>query len=101
MVVTLTTTGVELDFELAVVVANKTEGQARATVLKVTQTELSHGFVASTGRRICVQIVERPSNSATAHTCHAKEVQRCKITEREAHSMVIEGSPVRAPVQHD
>ena len=37
---------VELDYELAVAVANVTEGPARATVLKVTQTEPSHGFVA-------------------------------------------------------
>ena len=38
---------VELDYELAVALANVTEGAARATVLKVTQTEPSHGFVAS------------------------------------------------------
>ena len=37
---------VELDYELAVAPANVTEGEARATVLKVTQTEPSHGFVA-------------------------------------------------------
>ena len=37
---------VELDYELAVAPANVTEGAARATVLKVTQTEPSHGFVA-------------------------------------------------------
>ena len=37
---------VELDCELAVALANATEGAARSTVLKVTQTELSHGFVA-------------------------------------------------------
>ena len=37
---------VELDCELAVALANVTEGAARATVLKVTQTEPSHGFVA-------------------------------------------------------
>ena len=37
---------VELDCELAVAVANATEGAARATVLRITQTEPSHGFVA-------------------------------------------------------
>ena len=37
---------VELDYELAVALANVTEGAARATVLKVTETEPSHGFVA-------------------------------------------------------
>ena len=37
---------VELDYELAVALANVTEGPARATVLKVTQPEPSHGFVA-------------------------------------------------------
>ena len=37
---------VELDYELAVALANATEGAARATVLKITQTEPSHGFVA-------------------------------------------------------
>ena len=36
---------VELDYELAVAWANVTEGAARATVLKVTQVEPSHGFV--------------------------------------------------------
>ena len=38
---------VELDYVLAVAQANVTEGATRATVLKVTQTEPSHGFVAS------------------------------------------------------
>ena len=37
---------VELDYELAVALANVTEGRARATVVKVTQTEPSRGFVA-------------------------------------------------------
>ena len=37
---------VELDYELAVALANVTEGAARSTVLKVTQVEASHGFVA-------------------------------------------------------
>ena len=37
---------VELDYELAVALANATEGAARATVLRITQTEPSHGFVA-------------------------------------------------------
>ena len=37
---------VELDYELAVALANATEGAARSTVLKVTEVEPSHGFVA-------------------------------------------------------
>ena len=37
---------VALDCELAVVLANLTEGAARATVLRFTQTEPSHGFMA-------------------------------------------------------
>ena len=37
---------VELDYELAVALANATEGAARGTVLRITQTEPSHGFVA-------------------------------------------------------
>ena len=37
---------VELDYELTVALANATEGAARATVLRITQTEPSHGFVA-------------------------------------------------------
>ena len=37
---------VELDYELALALANATEGAARATVLRITQTEPSHGFVA-------------------------------------------------------
>ena len=37
---------VELDYELAVALANVMEGPARAMVLKVTQTEPTHGFVA-------------------------------------------------------
>ena len=37
---------VELDYELAVALANATEGAARATVLMITQTEPSYGFVA-------------------------------------------------------
>ena len=37
---------VEQDNEVAVALANATEGAARSTVLKVTQVEPSHGFVA-------------------------------------------------------
>ena len=37
---------VELDCDLAVTLANVTEVAARSTVLKVTQMEPSHGFVA-------------------------------------------------------
>ena len=37
---------VELDYELAVALANVAEGVSRSTVLKVTEVEPSHGFVA-------------------------------------------------------
>ena len=37
---------VELDYEWALALANATEGAARATVLRITQTKPSHGFVA-------------------------------------------------------
>ena len=37
---------IELDYELAVALANTTEGAARATVLRITQTEPSNGCVA-------------------------------------------------------
>ena len=40
---------VELDYELAEALANATERAARSTVLKVTQAEPSHGFVAWEG----------------------------------------------------
>ena len=36
----------EQDYELAMALANVTEGAAKSTVLKVTQVEPSHGFVA-------------------------------------------------------
>ena len=39
-------TDVELDYEPAVALANSTEGAGRTTVLRITQTEPSHGFVA-------------------------------------------------------
>ena len=61
---------VELDYELAVAFANATEGASRATVLRITQTEPSHGFVcgmASIGRRLRAQVVERPGDSAATH----------------------------------
>ena len=37
---------VELDYELAMALSKATEGAARAMVLRITQTEPSHGFVA-------------------------------------------------------
>ena len=37
---------VELDYELAVALANVAEGLSRSTVLKVTEVDPSHGFVA-------------------------------------------------------
>ena len=50
---------VELDHELVVALANTTKGAARSTVLKVTQTDPSHGFVAwQAVRRLCAQVIE-------------------------------------------
>ena len=42
----LETTSMSSWTELAMALANATEGEARATVLRITQTERSHGFVA-------------------------------------------------------
>ena len=50
---------VELDNELAAAPASVTEGAARATVLKVTQTEPSHGSVA--GHPLVDGYATRPS----------------------------------------
>ena len=58
---------VELDSELAVALANATEGVARATVHSDGAKSWVRGM-ASIGRRLCAQFVERPSNSATTHT---------------------------------
>ena len=67
---------VELDCELAVALANVTEGSARATVLKVTQTEPSHGSVA--WQALVDGNAPKSSNDpATAHTFDAQEMQRC------------------------
>ena len=71
--------------------ANVTEGPARATVLKVTQTEPSYGFVAwqALVDRYAPRIVDRSGNSAATHTCDAQELQRRKGIEGEDHGMVI------------
>ena len=75
---------VELDYELAVALANVTEGAARATVLKVTQTEPSHGFVAW----------QAQVDGYAPNTCDAQEMQGCEGVETKAHSMVTEGGRV-------
>ena len=54
---------VELNCELAVALAYATEGAARATVLRITETEPSHGFVAW---KAYVDVVERLGDSALA-----------------------------------
>ena len=81
---------VKLDYEPAVALANAAEGAARATVLRITQTEPSRWFVASVGRRSRAQVVERPGDSAAAYTCDAQEVQGCEGVEGMAYSVVIE-----------
>ena len=80
-------------YELAVALANATEGAARATVLKVTQTEPSPRVrgMASIGRRQRAQVVQRPGDSAAGHTRDAQEVQVCEGVEGKAHSVVVEG----------
>ena len=84
---------VEMDYGLAVALANVTEGLARATVLKVTQTEPSHGFV---GWQVLVDgYAPKSSNDlATALQPILATPMKCKRrrgSERTAHSrMVIE-----------
>ena len=94
---------VELDYELAVALANATEGATRSTVLKVTQVEPSRGIV--TWQALVDGSVPKSSNdptkSAATHTCDTQMMQGRKGIEAEAHSMVIESGRVRAPVQSD
>ena len=72
--------------------ANATEGAARAT----GREDHSNGAksrvraMASIGRRLCAQVVERPGDSAAAFTCDAQEVQECEGVEGKARSVVIE-----------
>ena len=70
--------------------ANATEGAARATVLRITQTEAKSWVcgMASIGRRLCAQVVERPGYCAAAHTRDAQEVQGRERAEGKAHSVV-------------
>ena len=62
---------VELDYELAVALVNVTEGAARSTVLKVTQGEPSHGFVAwqALVDSCAPKSSKDPAYSAATHTC--------------------------------
>ena len=84
---------VGLHYEPAVAPANVPEGAARATVLKVTQTEPSHGFVA--WQALVDGYAPKSSNDpATALQPilgDAQEMQGCEGIERKAHSMVVEG----------
>ena len=67
---------IDLDFELALALANVTEGAARSTFLKSTQVEPSHGFVA--WQALVDGYAPESSNdpSAAAHTCDTQKVQR-------------------------
>ena len=70
MAVTLkTTSNVELECEVAVALANVSEGAARSTVLEATQVAPSHGFV--TGQAV---FEPKSSNdlgySAATHSCN-------------------------------
>ena len=93
---------VELDCELAVALANVTEG-ARATALRVTQVEPSHGFVA--WQALVDGLALRPSNDPAialqSIPATPKKAQGRKGIERKAHSMVIESGQVRGPIQSD
>ena len=87
---------VELDYESAVALANATEGAAMSTVLKDTQVEPCHGFVAwhALVDGYAPKSSNDPSHSATAHTCDTWKMQGRKVIERKAHGMVIEGGRV-------
>ena len=78
---------IEEDFELAVAPANVTEDAARATVLEVTQTEASHGFVAWQA------LVDGYPPKASNDPAEALQPILAGI-ERKAHSMVNESGRV-------
>ena len=79
---------VELDCELAVALTTATEGAARATVLRITRTEPSHGFVA--WQALVDGHAPTSTNDPATHTCDAQEMQGCEGAEGKAHGMVIE-----------
>ena len=83
---------VELDCELAVALANATEGAARATVLRITQREPSQGLVA--WQALVDGYAPKSSNDpaiALQPTLRRpRGAKRCTGLERKAHSMVIE-----------
>ena len=94
---------VELDFELAVALANVTEGAARATVLRVTQAEPSHGFLA---RQALVDDSAPKSSNDPAKALQPtlatpKQMQGGKGIGGEAHSMIIDSGRVRASIGSD
>ena len=72
--------------------ANATEGAARATVLRITQTEPSHGFVA--WQALVDGYAPKSSNDLAialpAYTRDAQEVQGRERVEGKAHSVVTE-----------
>ena len=74
--------------------ATVTEGAARSTVLKVTQVEPSHGFVAWQAP-VGGDAAKSSNDSAATH------VQGREGIERKAHSMVIEDGLGRASIQSD
>ena len=93
---------VELDCELAVALANATEGAARATVLRTSQTEPSHGFVA--WQALVDGNAPNSSNDPAIalqpiFATPKKKVQGRGGIEGKTHSVVIEDGRVRAPVQ--
>ena len=83
---------VEVDDELAVASATVTEGAARATVLKVTQAEPSHGFAAWQALALVDGYASKSSNDPpTALQPTPATPKRCnvpKVAERNAHSML-------------
>ena len=92
---------VELDYALAAAVVNATDGAARSTVLKVTQVQPSHGFVA--WQTPVDGYAPKSSNDpATALQPILATPKRCKDAKEERpHSMAIDSRRVRASIQSD
>ena len=86
------------DYELAVALANATEGTARSTVLKATQVDL-HGKHWSTC--YAPKSSNDPAKALQPIQATPKRCKGRKGIEGEAHGMVIESGRVRASIQSD
>ena len=76
---------VELDYELAVALANATGLEDHSDGAKSRVRGM-----ASIGRRLCAQVVERAGDSAAAHTRDTHGVQGRERAVGKAHSVVTE-----------